>query len=323
MEATLQLNSVTTFLNGDFTEPLETLTENYIRYMLHVREYSPETAESRESYLREFSRYFSERSITSISNAQIDEYFIYLKGRISPLTKRKLSQGSINNRKIAVRMFLTWCKNSQDIPIKVKTTEIFVKRDQDTYQELLEFEDIDYVIRNITHYQDQLIVRLMYEAGLRISELMSVKIEHLRGKKLQVIGKGSKRRTTFISRELAVDLHQWMLDRGWYTGYVFRPNLHGERGEGYKHVDSIRQRIKKWFKKIRGLTMHPHQLRHAYARNLLYGGCSIRAIQKLLGHTNIETTMVYLGVDDDWLEAEYMRAVHHNNSKHKHKLLTI
>ena len=100
-----------------------------------------------------------------------------------------------------------------------------------------------------------------------------------------------------------------MSDQGWNGGYLFRPLMHGRKGEGYRHLQNIRQRIQHWFKEILGIKMGPHQIRHAFARRLLEAGCNLRAIQKMLGHANIETTMIYLGVDDDWLEKEYTRSL--------------
>lgn len=289
---------------------VEVLANRYLYYMENIRDFSPDTIKSRRSYLKEFSEYFSDTDVEAITNSMLDSYFVFLKNRVSYQTGELLSYGSLNNRKRAVRVFLKWCMEDEDISLKVKLSKIYIKRDKDRHSRQLDKEYIEMVISKITDKQDQLMVRLMYEAGLRISELASVRIEHLRGIRLEIVGKGDKKRVTFISQELAIDLHKWMVDKS-RSGYVFKPTQRG--GDKYS-IDPIRQRIKKWFLVIAGLKMHPHQLRHAYARNLLDGGCSIRAIQKLLGHAHIETTMTYLGVDDNWLEKEYMRAVHHNNN---------
>lgn len=291
-------------------ESIGVLAHRYLYYMENIRDFSPETIKSRRCYLKEFTEYFCKRDIEKITNSMIDQYFVYLKNRTSTQTGELLSYGSLNNRKRAVRVFLKWCMDDEDLNLKIKISKIYIKRDKDRHTQQLEKEYIELVISKITDRQDRLMVQLMYEAGLRISELADVRIEHLRGARLEVVGKGDKRRITFISGELALELHQWMADKS-RTGYVFKPTQRG--GEKYS-IDPIRQRIKKWFRQVADIRMHPHQLRHAYARNLLDGGCSIRAIQKLLGHAHIETTMTYLGVDDNWLEKEYMRAVHHNNT---------
>lgn len=291
-----------TQIQSEITE----LTDSYLRYMEDIEEASLETIKPRRSHLGKFMRYFGESDIRQLTNADMDSYFIHLKRYISPLTGRRLDMGTINNHKRSVKMFLRWCL--REISLQIKIDDIRIKREADKHVELVDFNDIDYVISRIPVRQDQLMIRLVYEAGLRISELAKVQLEHFRGTKLEVIGKGSRRRTTFISEELLRDLKEWMYDKGWDRGYLFRSTSY-KRSEGYKHMDTVRQRIKKWFKRILGLEIVPHQLRHAFGRRLLEAGCSLRAIQKLLGHANIQTTMIYLGVDDSWLEKEYFQAI--------------
>lgn len=293
----------------DVIVPVSTITRQYLHYMENVEERSKDTIKSRRSHLKHFAEYFDSLEITDITNTDLDNYFIDLRESVSSLTQRKLSDGDINNRKRSLRVLFRWCKEDRELSILVNPVKIRTTRQSDTPTRLLALEDIEYVIEHITHEQDRLIIRVMREAGLRISEVAKMKIEHLRGKRLEVIGKGGKRRITCMSQDLADTLRNWMSDRGWYTGHVFRPIMHGINGEGYKHLHTIRRRIQRWFLKLLGVVMHPHQLRHAFARMLLENGCSLRAIQKLLGHANIETTMIYLGVDDEWLEKEYMQAI--------------
>lgn len=95
-----------------------------------------------------------------------------------------------------------------------------------------------------------------------------------------------------------------MIKNEWVGGNIFRPARFGDGDNGYKSLDTIRERIKSVFLKC-DIKMNPHMLRHAFALNLLENGCSLRSIQKLLGHTNIETTMRYLQVTDKFLEKSY------------------
>lgn len=290
--------------------PIELLTHQYLIYAENIEEMSQATLPGKRSYLNDFSEYFTEFMVRELTNEQLNEYFTHLKERVSPLTKRYISPGSLNNRKRTVFVFLKWCTEYQQIPLRVNLARVKINKEPDIHKKRLLIEDIEYVIERISDHQDQLMIRLILEAGLRISELAKVKIEHLSGRRLEVVGKGNKRRTTFISLEFAEDLHSWMADNGWYGGFIFRPQLHGKKGAGYKHLDTIRGRIQRWFRAILGIAMGPHQIRHAFARRLLDTGCHLRAIQKMLGHANIETTMIYLGVDDDWLEKEYSRSLH-------------
>lgn len=148
-------------------------------------------------------------------------------------------------------------------------------------------------------------ISLMFEAGLRIDELMKVEIAHLRGNCLSIVGKGGKHHITFISWHLADELREYASKYPHENGQkLFRPLLNGSE-EGYINTDTIRQRIKREFRETLGVEMHPHQLRHSFATHLLEQGCDIRSIQRLLGHSKIETTMRYLDISDKHLANDY------------------
>lgn len=134
-------------------------------------------------------------------------------------------------------------------------------------------------------------IAVMFEGGLRLAEVANMKIGDLRGTTLDVVGKGNKHRITFISDELATALNVWIADNGWTSGYYFRPIRCGK--EEHYQPGTIRGRVKIAFEEVLGMDMHPHELRHAFALNLLENGCGLRSIQKLLGHSKIETTMTF------------------------------
>lgn len=291
----------------DFVPTTEELAAQYLYYAANVRGLAVSTLKGRMSYLGQFNAYLHEREITlsSLRNIDLDVYFVGMSQSVSAHTGRQITTGTVNTSKRAVRAFLTWCIEYPEIPIKVKTKDIReVKRD-DTHPKLLSHKQIKRVIKRTKNRQDKLMISVMYEAGLRISEVADMKIEHLRGKTLDVIGKGRKHRITFVTSKLAKQLHEWMEQNGWENGYVFRPQMHGDGLGGYTHTDTIRARIKKLFSDLEGIDMHPHLIRHAFALRLLKRGCSIRSIQLLLGHSNIQTTMTYLGIDNVYLEREH------------------
>jgi integrase/recombinase XerC len=188
--------------------------------------------------------------------------------------------------------------------MSAKAGEIRALKKHDVRKKQLTFSEIHNVVKACKNHQDQLMIALGFEAGLRIDELRCVQYEDFRGTTLDVIGKGHKHRITYVSPELRASIDEWIAFNDWGGGYVFRPARLGIEGECYQNIDTIRQRIKDEFKK-HGIPMHPHMLRHAFALNLLENGCSLRSIQLLLGHSNIETTMQYLQVTDKFLEKSY------------------
>lgn len=301
------------FIKNSFeTEvPISSLIRQYLYYAENVRGMAPSTLKGRIAYLKQFHSYLTEQNITdpgTLTNVDLDMFFIGMSKRISDYTGRQITTGTVNTSKRAVKAFLVWCIDYPEIPVRVKLKEIRELKRKDSHPQLLTRQQIKTVIRRTRNRQDRLMISVMFEAGLRISEVADMKIEHLRGRTLDVVGKGSKHRITFITAKLAKQIRDWMEVNGWEKGYVFRPQMHGDGVGGYIHTDTIRQRIKRLFQDILGIVMHPHLIRHAFALYLLKQGCNLRSIQKLLGHSNIQTTMTYLGIDDDYLEKEYTTA---------------
>lgn len=307
----IQQDNSLEFLRTSFesTAPtINSLINQYLYYAENVRGMATSTLKGRGSYLRQFHEYLilhHVRDVSQITNMDLDIYFVELSKRVSVHTGRQLTTGTVNTSKRAVKGFLTWCLTYLEMPLKVKIKEIRERRRDEDHPEILTHRQISRVIKKTRNRQDKLIISVMYEAGLRISEVADMKIEHLRGRTLGVVGKGKKFRSVYITPKLAKELHTWMDYNGWEEGFVFRPQMHGDGETGYTHTDTIRARIKKLFTEIEGLDMHPHLIRHAFAIRLMENGCGLRSIQKLLGHSRIETTMIYLDISDDYLEKEY------------------
>lgn len=302
----MRLDVASTFLSASITGT-DNLVKEYLFYAENVRNMADTTLKSRRIYLKQFTQFLNLVGIelTDIKNHQLDFYFVQMSKRQS-VRGRQITTGTVNTSKRAIKSFLKWCIDYRGIELDVNIHEIRENRREDHHPKILTHEEILTVIRSIRVIQDRLMISVMYEAGLRISELADLRIEHIRGRTVDIVGKGSKHRITYISQDLAAALHKWMEVNGWESGHVFRPLMHG--GVRYVHNDTIRQRIKYHFKKEIGKDMHPHQLRHAFALRLLKSGCDLRSIQKMLGHSKIETTMAYLNIDNEHLEREHARS---------------
>jgi len=153
--------------------------------------------------------------------------------------------------------------------------------------------------------KNRVMVRLMLETGLRVSELCDLRRTDvdLETCRLRVRdGKGDKDRQLWFPEDLADELLEW-LDRRPETDerWMF-PTRNGTR----TNPRSIRRTVKTYAEKG-GIRWHedvsPHTLRHTFATNLLRRTGNIRLVQKALGHADLSTTMVYTHIVDDELEA--------------------
>lgn len=136
-------------------------------------------------------------------------------------------------------------------------------------------------------------------AGLRVSEICKLRIEHLdlAGAGLEVKeGKGCKDRNLPISEKLLPLLCAWIGDRT--SGYVF-PG----RGDRPLSTRTFQRRLPALARKAGILTKaNPHRLRHTFATSYIHAGGDIREVQDLLGHANLQTTAIHLHVDPSRLK---------------------
>ncbi len=156
------------------------------------------------------------------------------------------------------------------------------------------------ILDSISNTRHRTMIGLLYASGLRLSELVSLRISDLDLESLTIHvrgGKGRKDRITIFSRSLEEGLRFCMLGKS-AKDFIFTPVHYSEPGS-QKHISgrTVQKVLENAVKKA-GLSLHltPHDLRHCFATHLMENGISIRYIQNLLGHKNISTTTIYTKV---------------------------
>jgi integrase/recombinase XerD len=154
--------------------------------------------------------------------------------------------------------------------------------------------------------RNRAMIETLYSSGLRVSEFVSLKIDHIYFDIgfLRIIGKGNKERLVPIGKSALKYLKIYMeevrvhttIQKG-FESFVFLNN----RGKGLSRV-MVFLVIKGLAAKI-GLkkTIGPHTFRHSFATHLIEGGADLRAVQEMLGHQSITTTEIYTHLDRDYL----------------------
>lgn len=190
------------------------------------------------------------------------------------LNALKFFYGQILNRKLMV--YIRYSKTPKTLP------------------SVLTKEEVTKLISAIENPKHSLMARLIYSAGLRVSELVHLKVKDLELDKNHGWvrkGKGNKDRLFIIARNLKNEL----------VGYIYDNNLNQEswlfsgQKQGCITTMTVQKIIEKAAKKAAiKKNVHPHTLRHSFATHLVENGYDILSIQSLLGHANAETTMVYV-----------------------------
>ena len=283
------------------------------KYMNHVKLEKRLALNSVEAYerdLTDFLEYLDSREIclTQADSVNVSEYVIHLS------KDKDFSDRSLARAISSLRGFLKFLLEDDFIipemleilePVKLKKSlPVFL-----TYDELQRlFSVVD--TSTPSGFRDRTMLEMFYSSGLRVSELVDLKISNIYRQRqlLRVFGKGSKERIVPYSDDAARYLHEYidkmryqLMKKGDFNEYVFLNNRGGKLTR-----QGIWKKLKE-FAVMAGITkdISPHKLRHTFATHLLEGGADLRSVQMLLGHSSINTTEIYTHVEQEAIHREF------------------
>ncbi len=269
-------------------EKLEAYSEEFLDYLLDVRGYSETSIITYEIALRQMmdvSHFYEDAGITVIDITPFR--FSIVKNAKKTIVK-KLS---------AVRSFVKYLEDQCHLSMKLIADES-IKVPQ-SLPKPIEEKYITEVLQS-ANLKEKLLISMLYGLGLRISELSDLKLEDIKGKWVQIHGKGSKVRELPLLEELQTLIIQYQ-DSYHPKKYLF------EKGNAPMNSAQLRYKLTKLFKDA-GLKVTPHQLRHSFATHLLNRGARISDVSELLGHETMATTQVYTKLGSVKKMQEYMKA---------------
>ena len=245
---------------------------------LHSRKYSSKTVDSYVYFNRNLCRIL-QKPPERISEEDLKKYLAYLN------TVKVLSSSSMNLAISAIRFFYN------NVMKKNFSRQQCRPRQDKRLPGILSKEEIDRLLTNIKNPKHRLLLMLTYSSGLRVSEVVALKREHIDfNRKVLIIqyAKGRKDRITLLADRAAAFLKEY------YKHYPIKDWLFPGQEEGHIHIRTAQSIFEKAVSQAKiEKNVSIHCLRHSFATHLLENGTDIRYIQKLLGHSNIKTTERY------------------------------
>jgi integrase/recombinase XerC len=158
--------------------------------------------------------------------------------------------------------------------------------------------------------RDKAIMELFYSSGLRLSELVGLRLTaiDLKDRTVRVLGKGNKTRIVPIGRFGIDALNRWLMERAAWAKADSDSLFVGRSGRPLS-VRAVQLRVGTWGRRQGiGVHVHPHMFRHSFATHLLESSGDLRGVQELLGHADIGTTQIYTHLDFQRLATVYEAA---------------
>lgn len=289
----------------------------YERYLKLQRGYSPNTLDAYRRDLKKLLDYIEGQEGISVYDVQLSDLQHFAAGLhdigIHPRSQCRILSG--------VRSFFRFLQMDgyrDDDPSELLESPVLGEH----LPEILSAEEVDALESSIDlskweGHRNRAIIEVLFSCGLRVSELVSLKMSdlYLDEQYIRVFGKGSKERLVPISPKAINELHYWFQYRDAMNikpgeeDYVFL-NRRGAHLTRTMILIMIKQQAA-----LAGIqkTISPHTLRHSFATVLLEGGADLRAIQAMLGHESIGTTEIYTHIDVSTLRQQILE--HHPRNK--------
>nr|DAD63050.1 MAG TPA: SITE SPECIFIC RECOMBINASE XERD [Caudoviricetes sp.] len=256
--------------------------DEYLNYCENVRRMSEQTLHGKRWICREFLKTIKIDSLSELSNKHINEW-------IAEQTARGCSGRTINSRLVNLVAMLRYFQDMGISFPKLKLRLIIKCKEQPPRRVYYTREQIEQVLRYADHLE-WLLIKLCFDCGLRISELRNLRLMNLNGRMVTFIGKGSKARESYMSKEAKTRLDDWV-QRNRISDFIW------VRTPGKNEpmsVEDIRYLMRKPFYQAGFKNFYPHALRHSFATDIQKHGASLMETKEMLGHARIETTERYV-----------------------------
>jgi len=287
---------------------LANLIENFSYYLLTEKKLSKISADYYLSDVKIFLTWLK-KDVKTITEEEIREFIHYL-------SRKKIKPATLARKISSLKSFFQFL-SSEGILTKNPLEELPTPKIKRSLPEVLTVREVEELIKTteITKNKESIrakaLFELLYATGMRISELLNLKINDLNLEEgfVRIIGKRNKERIVPLGEPAIFAIKEYL--------NLVRPSFLSQKSELPPYLFLNRRggklsrmgfwKILKKYVKIAGIKkkITPHTFRHTFATHLLERGANLRVVQELLGHSNISTTQIYTKMNKEYLKEIY------------------
>ena len=282
---------------------------SYLEYLQYEKKYSSYTISNYERDLEVFNNYIIDKKIDyqNMNYSKVSDYLLYL-------SSKKYSPSSINRHLSAIRSYYAYLLKEKVVKSSPFKTIHGPKKEKKlpNYLKYQEFIDLIGSLGDTSlDMRNRMILELLFATGVRVSELVNIKLTDINFKEreIKVYGKGKKTRIVYFNKECQRVMSNYVLGA--------RQDILNDKKNDYLIINHLGNRIttrgiediidKCIQKSSLNHKISPHTLRHTFATLLLNEGMDIREVQELLGHERLSTTSIYTHVSNEELRSVYLQ----------------
>ena len=225
--------------------------------------------------------------------------------------RKNIQDGTLDSYRACVCRFFKWASDNEYIKKNPAQPIQPIKCEQKTRNALSQLE-LETLRSACKTHRDRAMLEFLYSTGCRVSEMIAVKLSDINwdSKIVTLFGKGRKQRMSFINARCEIALKKYLSERRWAGEYLFV----SERSYIGAQKPLKKEAIEKWLRLLSASAgfnkrVTPHIIRHTTATIALQNGMPIEDISKLLGHSNMATTMIYAKTSTDRVYSNHRRCV--------------
>lgn len=291
---------------------MEELLEKYLHYLSYRKNYAENTILNYEKDLTFFLEFLEEKKISSLSKIK----YSLLRQYLEYLYHKKYTASSINRHISSLKSFFHYLEVEEIIKENPTLLLSSVKKEK-KLPKYIGYNDLEHFlllpdISTPLGQRDSALLELLYSTGVRVSELVSIRLKdiELSEGRIRIKGKGDKERYVLYGEVCKEKMLRYVREGR-------NQLLKGGKSEFFLLNKNGRELTTRGVREIinrllvqGGESMHisPHMLRHTFATHLLNEGADLRTVQELLGHENLSTTQIYTHITNDRLKSVYLHS---------------